>query len=95
MVETKVAHSKFRPVHIFISTFLLSLKFVFRHFEEATLLYEDILAANPLDSLAMKAAYFGNFFQGKKAQLRDTVARAMPAWKPHMPLYRYVWLSLG
>ena len=44
---------------------------------------------HPTDLLALKFAHDGYFYMGAQSQLRDSVARVLPHWKPHIPLYRY------
>ncbi|CAM4580722.1 unnamed protein product [Leuciscus chuanchicus] len=50
--------------------------------------WEGILADHPTDMLALKLAHDGFFYLGEQIQMRDSVARVLPHWKPHMPLYR-------
>ena len=52
-------------------------------------MWESILVEHPTDLLALKFAHDGYFFMGAQTQLRDSVARVLPFWKPHIPLYRY------
>lgn len=52
--------------------------------------WECILADHPTDLLALKFAHDGFFYLGEQTQMRDSVARVMPHWKPHMPLYSYI-----
>lgn len=51
--------------------------------------WEDILVEHPTDMLALKFSHDGFFYLGHQVQMRDSVARVLPYWKPHMPLYRY------
>lgn len=39
--------------------------------------------------LALKFAHDAYFYMGAQMQMRDSVARVLPHWKPHMPLSRY------
>ncbi|KAG7275948.1 hypothetical protein CRUP_037239 [Coryphaenoides rupestris] len=49
-----------------------------------------ILVEHPTDLLALKFAHDGYFFTGAQTQIRDSVARVLPHWKPHMPLFSYL-----
>ncbi|XP_074487904.1 tetratricopeptide repeat protein 38 isoform X1 [Sebastes fasciatus] len=51
---------------------------------------EDILVDHPTDMLALKFAHDGYFYTGAQTQTRDSVARVLPYWKPHMPLFSYL-----
>lgn len=61
----------------------------FRNFPKACNIWEDILVDHPTDMLAIKFAHDAYFYLGAQAQIRDSVARVLPHWKPHMPLSRY------
>ncbi|KAI7802351.1 tetratricopeptide repeat protein 38 isoform X2 [Triplophysa rosa] len=52
--------------------------------------WEDILVDHPTDMLALKFAHDGFFYLGEQIQMRDSVARVLPHWKPHMPFYSYL-----
>ncbi|XP_051512750.1 tetratricopeptide repeat protein 38 isoform X1 [Myxocyprinus asiaticus] len=52
--------------------------------------WEDILVDHPTDMLALKFAHDGFFYLGEQTQMRDSVARVLPYWKPQMPLYSYL-----
>ncbi|XP_066541751.1 tetratricopeptide repeat protein 38 isoform X2 [Hoplias malabaricus] len=52
--------------------------------------WDDILVEHPTDMLALKFAHDGYFYLGEQTHMRDSVARVLPYWKPHMPLYSYV-----
>ncbi|XP_030646868.1 tetratricopeptide repeat protein 38 [Chanos chanos] len=52
--------------------------------------WEEILVDHPTDMLALKFAHDGFFYLGYQTQMRDSVARVLPHWKPHMPLYSYL-----
>lgn len=56
----------------------------------AASLWEDILIDNPTDMLALKFAHDTYFYLGYQRQLRDSIARVLPLWKPSMPLYSYL-----
>ncbi|XP_068578811.1 tetratricopeptide repeat protein 38 [Cebidichthys violaceus] len=60
------------------------------HFRKACDVWEDILVDHPTDMLALKFAHDGYFYIGAQAHLRDSVARVLPHWKPHMPFYSYL-----
>jgi len=62
----------------------------FRALHKACEVWEGILADHPTDMLALKFAHDGFFYLGEQIQMRDSVARVLPYWKPHMPLYRQV-----
>uniref|UniRef100_A0A8C2ABH9 Tetratricopeptide repeat domain 38 n=1 Tax=Cyprinus carpio TaxID=7962 RepID=A0A8C2ABH9_CYPCA len=52
--------------------------------------WEGILVDHPTDMLALKFAHDGFFYLGEQTQMRDSVARVLPHWKPQMPFYRQV-----
>ena len=56
----------------------------------ATGIWEEILVEHPLDILALKLAHFTHFYFGDTAELRDSVARALPLWSEATPDYGYV-----
>ncbi|XP_060931851.1 tetratricopeptide repeat protein 38 [Limanda limanda] len=59
-------------------------------FLKACDVWEDILVDHPTDMLALKFAQDGYFYWGAKTRMRDSVARVLPHWKPHIPLYSYL-----
>ncbi|KAK3087550.1 hypothetical protein FSP39_007448, partial [Pinctada imbricata] len=58
---------------------------------EACKVWEDILVDHPLDMLALKFAHDSYFYLGHHPQMRDSIARVMPHWKPDMPLQSYLY----
>ena len=52
--------------------------------------WETILVEHPRDMLALKFAHDSYFYLGQGTQMRDSIARILPQWKPDVPLYRYV-----
>ncbi|KAM3869793.1 LOW QUALITY PROTEIN: tetratricopeptide repeat protein 38 [Diretmus argenteus] len=60
------------------------------NFPKACDTWEEILVEHPTDLLALKFAHDGFFYMGAQTQMRDSVARVLPYWKPHMPLYSYL-----
>lgn len=56
----------------------------------ATDLWEEILLEHPLDILALKLGHYTHFYLGDAAELRDSVARVLPAWRETTPGYGYV-----
>uniref|UniRef100_A0A8C8M567 Tetratricopeptide repeat protein 38 n=1 Tax=Oncorhynchus tshawytscha TaxID=74940 RepID=A0A8C8M567_ONCTS len=60
------------------------------NFPKACDVWEEILVEHPTDLLALKFAHDGFFYLGAQIQMRDSVARVLPHWKPHMPLYSYL-----
>ncbi|XP_076028080.1 tetratricopeptide repeat protein 38 [Genypterus blacodes] len=60
------------------------------NFSQACDVWEDILVEHPTDMFALKFAHDGYFYLGAQTQMRDSVARVLPHWKPHMPLSRYL-----
>ncbi len=62
----------------------------FRALQKACEVWEVILVDHPTDMLALKFAHDGFFYLGKQTEMRDSVARVLPHWKPHMPFYRQV-----
>lgn len=61
-----------------------------RDLKEALHLYGEIAAADPLDTLALRVAHFGDLQWGRTVQLRDRVAAALPHWREHMPGFGHV-----
>nr|XP_006633848.1 PREDICTED: tetratricopeptide repeat protein 38 isoform X1 [Lepisosteus oculatus] len=59
-------------------------------FPKACLFWEEILMDHPTDMLALKFGHDTYFYMGHQAQMRDSVARVLPHWKPHMPHYSYL-----
>ncbi|KAE8613198.1 hypothetical protein XENTR_v10007622 [Xenopus tropicalis] len=53
-------------------------------------LWERILQNHPMDLLALKFAHDCYFYLGEQRQMRDSVARVLPYWKPGTPLSSYV-----
>ncbi|CAH1232052.1 tetratricopeptide repeat protein 38-like [Branchiostoma lanceolatum] len=53
-------------------------------------IWENILLDNPTDMLAVKFAQMSYFALGERVQMRDSVLRVIPSWKPTMPLYGYL-----
>lgn len=51
-------------------------------------MWEDILVDHPTDMLALKFSHDSYFYMGAQVAMRDSVARVLPYWKPHIPLYR-------
>ncbi|XP_042351410.1 tetratricopeptide repeat protein 38 isoform X2 [Plectropomus leopardus] len=60
------------------------------NFLKACDVWEDILVDHPTDMLALKFAHDAYFYSGAQIQMRDSVARVLPHWKPHMPLSSYL-----
>ncbi|TDH09271.1 hypothetical protein EPR50_G00085010 [Perca flavescens] len=60
------------------------------NFPKACDVWEDILVDHPTDMLALKFAHDAYFYMGTQTQMRDSVARVLPHWKPHMPLFSYL-----
>lgn len=60
-----------------------------RNFPKAADVWEDILVDHPTDMLALKFAHDAYFYMGAQVPMRDSVARVLPYWKPHIPLFRY------
>uniref|UniRef100_A0A9J8CMZ2 Tetratricopeptide repeat protein 38 n=2 Tax=Cyprinus carpio TaxID=7962 RepID=A0A9J8CMZ2_CYPCA len=52
--------------------------------------WEGILVDHPTDMLALKFAHDGFFYLGEQTQMRNSVARVLPHWKPQMPFYSYL-----
>ncbi|KAM7414183.1 hypothetical protein PAMA_019142 [Pampus argenteus] len=52
--------------------------------------WEDILVDHPTDLLALKFSHDGYFYMGAQTHMRDMVARVLPHWKPHIPLFGYL-----
>uniref|UniRef100_A0A4W4EXC9 Tetratricopeptide repeat protein 38 n=1 Tax=Electrophorus electricus TaxID=8005 RepID=A0A4W4EXC9_ELEEL len=57
---------------------------------QAASVWEDILVEHPTDMLALKLSHDALFYLGEQTQMRDSVARVLPHWRPHMPLYSYL-----
>nr|XP_057943253.1 tetratricopeptide repeat protein 38 isoform X1 [Doryrhamphus excisus] len=60
------------------------------NFPKACDVWEEILVDHPTDFLALKFAHDGYFYMGAKIQMRDSIARVLPHWKPHFPLSSYL-----
>ncbi|XP_041651555.1 tetratricopeptide repeat protein 38 [Cheilinus undulatus] len=60
------------------------------NFSKACDVWEDILVDYPTDMLALKFSHDAYFYIGAQNKLRDSVARVLPYWKPHMPLASYL-----
>uniref|UniRef100_A0A7N8WPX8 Tetratricopeptide repeat protein 38 n=1 Tax=Mastacembelus armatus TaxID=205130 RepID=A0A7N8WPX8_9TELE len=60
------------------------------NFPKACDVWEDILVDHPTDMLALKFAHDAYFYMGAQTQMRDSVARVLPHWKPHLPLSSYL-----
>uniref|UniRef100_A0A4W6E1P2 Tetratricopeptide repeat protein 38 n=1 Tax=Lates calcarifer TaxID=8187 RepID=A0A4W6E1P2_LATCA len=60
------------------------------NFPKACDAWEDILLDHPTDLLALKFAHDAYFYMGAQTPMRDSVARVLPHWKPHMPLFSYL-----
>ncbi|XP_037110917.1 tetratricopeptide repeat protein 38 isoform X2 [Syngnathus acus] len=60
------------------------------NFPKASDVWEDILVDHPTDLLALKFAHDTYFYTGAQTQMRDSVARVLPHWKPHFPLASYL-----
>ncbi|XP_041795028.1 tetratricopeptide repeat protein 38 [Chelmon rostratus] len=60
------------------------------NYPDACSVWEDILADHPTDLLALKFSHNSYFYMGAQANLRDSVARVLPYWKPHMPFYSFL-----
>ena len=52
--------------------------------------WENILLEHPTDMLAVKFSHDSYFYLGQGPQMRDSIARVLPHWKPTVPLYRYL-----
>ena len=52
--------------------------------------WETILRDHPCDLLALKLAHFTHFYLGDDRELRDSVARVLPAWDEALPGYSNV-----
>jgi hypothetical protein len=61
-----------------------------RDLKDALQLYGDIVDDDPLDTLALRVAHFGDLQWGRTEQLRDRVAAALPHWHQRMPGYGHV-----
>ncbi|MED6264241.1 Tetratricopeptide repeat protein 38 [Characodon lateralis] len=60
------------------------------NYPKACEVWEEILLDHPTDMLALKFAHDTYFYMGAQLPMRDSVARVLPHWKPHMPLFRYL-----
>ncbi|KAH9512625.1 Tetratricopeptide repeat protein 38 [Bulinus truncatus] len=58
-------------------------------FGKASCVWEDILVEHPHDVLALKFSHDNYFYLGDSYQIRDSIARVLPQWKPTMPLYGF------
>lgn len=55
-----------------------------------TAIWEEILARQPLDALAIRLAHLAYFHQGESRRLRESVEGVLPAWDEGVPGYGYV-----
>ncbi len=53
-------------------------------------LYGEIACLDPLDTLALRVAHFGDLQWGRTLQLRDRIATALAHWHERMPGYGHV-----
>ncbi|MEQ2310819.1 Tetratricopeptide repeat protein 38 [Ameca splendens] len=60
------------------------------NYPKACEVWEEILLDHPTDMLALKFAHDTYFYMGAQLPMRDSVARVLPHWKPHMPLFSYL-----
>uniref|UniRef100_A0A8C6SX90 Tetratricopeptide repeat protein 38 n=1 Tax=Neogobius melanostomus TaxID=47308 RepID=A0A8C6SX90_9GOBI len=60
------------------------------NFPKACDAWEEILLDHPTDLLALKFAHDAYFYMGAQTPMRDSVARVLPHWKPHMPMSSYL-----
>ncbi|XP_041853271.1 tetratricopeptide repeat protein 38 isoform X2 [Melanotaenia boesemani] len=60
------------------------------NYPKACEVWEDILVDHPTDMLALKFSHDAYFYMGAQTPMRDSVARVLPHWKPHMPLSSYL-----
>jgi hypothetical protein len=60
------------------------------NWEATTRALERALLCHPRDLLALKVAQDLYFFLGNRLELRDTVARVLPAWPRELPGWGYV-----
>ena len=56
----------------------------------ATAHWEAVLLDHPRDVLAAKLAHFGHFYLGAPLQIRDSIARVLPAWSEADPAYGFI-----
>ncbi|MCZ6646860.1 MAG: tetratricopeptide repeat protein [SAR324 cluster bacterium] len=52
--------------------------------------FEELLRAQPHDLLALKLVNFNYFWQGDRANMLESVARVLPAWREGEPGYGYL-----
>ena len=52
--------------------------------------WEKILAKHPRDVLALRLAHHAHFYLGESVRMRDSVARVLPAWEPHIAGFGFV-----
>jgi tetratricopeptide (TPR) repeat protein len=57
---------------------------------EAAAVWEQILVDHPTDALALRFVHDAYFFLGLSADIRDSIARVLPAWDPDNPLTSFV-----
>ncbi|EDO49617.1 predicted protein [Nematostella vectensis] len=62
---------------------------------KACLIWDDILTTYPTDMMAIKISQETFFFTGLQKEMRDSVARVLPRWKPSIPLYPYLFGMLA
>lgn len=71
------------------------LKWSSKDYDSALLTYETILVDHPTDTHALKNIQDFCFSLGKKAQMKDTIARALPHYQNSNPLKSYVHGMMG
>lgn len=52
--------------------------------------WEEVLLLDPLDTMALKFAHDAYFYLGHCRQIRDSIARVLPKWKPPSPSYSFL-----
>jgi tetratricopeptide (TPR) repeat protein len=59
-------------------------------FERAVCHWEGVLLDHPRDALALQAAHLSDFYLGNTPNLRDRIARVLPAWNEEVPGFGFV-----
>ena len=58
--------------------------------EAAAAIWESILIAFPMDSLAIRLAHSSHFYTGDGRRMRDSLARVLPFWNQSHPHYGFL-----
>ncbi len=90
IVET-LSENKFKQLHHRESLHIEALKaWCSGDLKKTADTWEEILLYYPLDSIALRLAYFNHFYSGDAQRMRDSLIRVLPFWDSTHPHYGYV-----